>query len=69
MANPFDDENARFVVLVNQENQHSLWPETFAVPGGWMKAFGPESRAGCIAYVDASWIDLRPASVAAALAG
>ena len=69
MANPFDDETARFVVLVNAENQHSLWPETFALPDGWHKVFGPESRAGCIAYVDASWTDLRPATVAAALTG
>ena len=29
MTNPFDDENGRFYVLVNDENQHSLWP-TFA---------------------------------------
>jgi MbtH protein len=69
MANPFDNENGRFIVLVNRENQHSLWPETFAVPEGWMKTFGPETRAGCIAYVDATWTDLRPASVAAAFAG
>jgi MbtH protein len=26
MTNPFDDENATYVVLVNQEGQYSLWP-------------------------------------------
>lgn len=69
MANPFDDENARFIVLVNAENQHSLWPESFTVPDGWMKTFGPESRASCTAYVDATWTDLRPISVVNAIAG
>lgn len=69
MANPFDDEDARFIVLVNQENQHSLWPESFAVPDGWLITFGPESRASCAAYVDATWTDLRPASVARSMAG
>jgi len=63
MANPFDDETGRFIVLVNKENQHSLWPETFIVPDGWLKTFGPESRAGCLAYVEATWTDLRPLSV------
>jgi uncharacterized protein YbdZ (MbtH family) len=31
-ANPFDDESARFLVLVNDENQHSLWPVFADVP-------------------------------------
>ena len=26
MSNPFDDKNATFLVLVNEEGQHSLWP-------------------------------------------
>ncbi|WP_369027930.1 MbtH family NRPS accessory protein, partial [Nocardia farcinica] len=29
MTNPFDDDNARFYVLINDEGEHSMWP-TFA---------------------------------------
>ena len=43
MTNPFDDENGRFYVLVNDENQHSLWPTFADVPAGWTKVFGEDS--------------------------
>ncbi|MEU9356698.1 MbtH family protein [Streptomyces sp. NPDC051840] len=64
-ANPFDDEDARFLVLVNQENQHSLWPAFAEVPGGWTVAHGEDSRAACLAYVEEHWTDMRPASLVA----
>ncbi|WP_415878029.1 MbtH family protein [Mycetohabitans rhizoxinica] len=35
MTNPFDDPNGSFLVLVNSENQHSLWPNFAEVPAGW----------------------------------
>ena len=33
--NPFDDPDGTFVVLVNDEDQHSLWLTSLAVPAGW----------------------------------
>ncbi len=59
----FDDEITTFVVLVNHENQHSLWPECVEIPGGWSAVFGPASRRDCIEYVDRSWTDMRPKSL------
>lgn len=44
MTNPFDDEDGRFFVLVNDENQHSLWPTFAEIPAGWNKVFGEDSR-------------------------
>ncbi len=35
MTNPFDDEEGEFLVLVNDEGQHSLWPVQFDIPEGW----------------------------------
>lgn len=66
MSNPFDDQDGIFLVLVNDENQHSLWPEFAAVPEGWRCVFGPESRPACVSYVEANWTDMRPASLVAA---
>jgi MbtH protein len=63
MTNPFEDADATYVVLVNAENQHSLWPTTIAVPAGWTVRQGPDSRQGCLEYVEANWTDLRPASL------
>ncbi|OXM59754.1 MbtH family protein [Amycolatopsis vastitatis] len=67
MGNPFDDENAHFVVLVNDEGQHSLWPTTVDVPRGWRTVFGPAGRRECQDYVTENWTDLRPRSLVDAL--
>ncbi|MGK3201303.1 MbtH family protein [Amycolatopsis sp. NPDC003865] len=67
MTNPFEDENGTFLVLVNAENQHSLWPSTVDVPAGWTKVHGEDTRAACLEYVEKNWTDLRPASLVAAM--
>lgn len=66
--NPFDKSDGTFLVVVNQEAQHSLWPTSIAVPAGWEVVHeGP--RAHCLDYVDRHWTDLRPASLVRALDG
>lgn len=69
MTNPFEDDNGTFLVLVNDENQHSLWPEFAEVPAGWKTVFGPEQRQACLSYVEEHWTDMRPASLVAAMGG
>jgi MbtH protein len=63
MTNPFDDPDGRFVVLRNEENQHSLWPTFAQVPEGWTVVFPESTRQACLDYVEAHWTDLRPASL------
>ncbi|MFF8275872.1 MbtH family protein [Streptomyces lateritius] len=63
MTNPFDDENGSFLVLVNDEGQHSLWPSSQAVPDGWRSVLGPVGRSEALAHVEANWTDLRPKSL------
>lgn len=65
MANPFDDEQGVFLVVVNQENQHALWPESHDVPAGWRRVFGPDGRRDCLDFVESNWTDLRPARLVA----
>ncbi|AZK92483.1 MbtH family protein [Streptomyces tsukubensis] len=67
-ANPFDDEDGRFYIVVNDEEQHSLWPVFAEVPEGWRVAFGEASRAECLEYVEKNWTDLRPRSLREAMA-
>ncbi|OBJ48099.1 MbtH family protein [Mycobacterium sp. 1423905.2] len=67
-TNPFDDETGRFFVLINDEEQHSLWPEFAAVPVGWRVVFGPDTRADCLAYIERNWSDMRPKSLREAMA-
>jgi uncharacterized protein YbdZ (MbtH family) len=66
-TNPFDDETGTFLVLVNDEEQHSLWPTFADVPVGWRKVFGEASHAECLAYVEEHWTDIRPKSLREAL--
>jgi MbtH protein len=56
------------VVLINAEGQYSLWPPAAAVPEGWTQAHPPAPRADCLAYVEAHWTDMRPASLRDAMA-
>jgi MbtH protein len=74
MPNPFDDPDGRFLVLVNDEGQHSLWPVFADVPAGWTVVFGAESpgdetgepgadRAAALEYVEQHWTDMRPRSL------
>lgn len=65
MTNPFDDESGRFLVLVNSEGAHSLWPDFAAVPDGWSAAFGTASRSECLSYIEELWTDIRPTSLSA----
>ena len=63
MTNPFDDADGRFMVLVNDEEQHSLWPSFAEIPAGWRTVFGENTREACVAYVEEHWTDLRPKSL------
>ncbi|MET9362289.1 MbtH family protein [Streptomyces sp. NPDC006632] len=65
-TNPFDDADGRFLVLVNDEGQHSLWPSFAVVPGGWTVAKEEASRDACLEFVESNWTDLRPRSLATA---
>jgi MbtH protein len=68
MQNPFDDKEGRFLVLVNDEGQHSLWPSFADIPEGWRAVHGPDEREACLNYVEQHWTDLRPNSLAVAMA-
>lgn len=67
-TNPFDDDNGAFFVLVNDEDQHSLWPVFADIPAGWRVVHSEASRAACLDYVEKNWTDLRPKSLRDAMA-
>ncbi|MFD5566294.1 MbtH family protein [Kitasatospora griseola] len=64
MPNPFEDDSARYLVLVNEEQQYSLWPQGTGIPDGWEVVVENETRATCLEYVRENWIDMRPRSLA-----
>jgi MbtH protein len=68
MTNPFEDPEGTYLVLVNDEGQHSLWPAFADVPGGWTVVHPEGSREDCLAYVEENWTDMRPKSLIKAMA-
>ncbi|MGK5627147.1 MbtH family protein [Streptomyces sp. URMC 123] len=62
--NPFEDPTGSYLVLVNDEGQHSLWPAFVGVPDGWSVTHGPDDRETCLERISERWGDLRPTSLA-----
>ena len=56
-----------FRVLINDEEQYSLWPASKDIPPGWHSVHGPDGKNACLAYVEANWTDMRPKSLREAM--
>ena len=58
-----DNDDVIYVVVVNDEEQYSIWPQYKEVPAGWrtVGVFGPRDQ--CLAYIQEVWTDLRPKSL------
>jgi uncharacterized protein YbdZ (MbtH family) len=67
VANPFEDENGVYHVLINEEGQHSLWPSFVAVPDGWAIVHKSDRRAACLEFIEKNWTDMRPMSLIKAM--
>ena len=57
------EDDSRYEVVVNHEEQYSIWPEGREVPLGWRLAGRAGSKAECLAYVEQVWTDMRPLSL------
>lgn len=58
-----ESDSTRYSVVVNDEEQHSLWPADKALPAGWRKAGMEGGKADCLAYIAENWQDMRPLSL------
>jgi MbtH protein len=63
MANPFEDESATYLVVINHEGQYSLWPTFRALPQGWTAVSPTGGRDECLDWIEAHWTDMRPISL------
>jgi MbtH protein len=50
-------------VVVNHEEQYSIWPVDRALPAGWRQAGVTGTEAECLDYIDQTWTDMRPLSL------
>lgn len=63
MTDAEKDDPMRYVVVVNDEEQYSIWPDGRSIPAGW-RAVGIEgAKSVCLSYIGEVWTDLRPLSI------
>ncbi|AXB42501.1 MbtH family protein [Amycolatopsis albispora] len=58
-----DEEDRRYRVVLNHEEQYSIWPEHRENPAGWRDAGKAGTKDECLAYVSEVWTDMRPLSL------
>ncbi len=59
----FDSEDATFHVVMNHEEQYSIWPADRELPAGWRPAGTTGNKRECLEYIDRTWTDMRPLSL------
>jgi|GEM_PF-168446 len=57
------EEGMTFKVVLNHEEQYSIWPADRANPLGWRDAGKQGSKIECLAYIEEVWTDMRPLSL------
>jgi MbtH protein len=57
------EDSVVYKVLVNHEEQYSIWPSQKANPLGWRDASKSGSKAECLAHIGQVWTDMRPSSL------
>jgi MbtH protein len=57
------EDTRTYIVLVNHEEQYSLWLADKDTPLGWKAVGKPGSKDECLAYVKEVWTDMRPLSL------
>jgi MbtH protein len=58
-----EDENLIYTVVVNHEEQYSIWPEYKNIPAGWRAVGKTGLKADCLAFIKEVWTDMRPLSL------
>ena len=58
-----DTEDTKYKVVVNDEEQYSVWAADRGNPSGWRDAPMSGSKSECLAYIKEVWTDMRPLSL------
>ncbi|AGP41605.1 MbtH family protein [Sorangium cellulosum] len=63
MASEEHEDNTIYKVVVNHEEQYSIWPEYRENPLGWRDAGKAGTKAECLDHIKEVWTDMRPLSL------
>jgi MbtH protein len=62
-----DEAERKYEVVVNGEEQYSIWPVGKTIPNGWRTVGKSGDKASCLAYIEEVWTDMRPLSLRKAM--
>lgn len=63
----WDQEDTEFNVVINHEEQYSIWPSYKDIPAGWKAVGVTGTKQVCLDYIEKTWTDMRPLSLRRAL--
>lgn len=52
-----------YIVVINHEEQYSIWPAGRSIPMGWKSVGIDGSKNRCLDYIEKTWTDIRPLSL------
>lgn len=64
-----DDTTTEYEVVINHEEQYSIWPADRDLPAGWNRVGFRGVKADCLAHINEVWTDMRPLSLRKELDG
>lgn len=57
------EDKTIYLVVINEEEQYSIWPEYKEIPYGWRSVGKSGLKPDCLAYIKEVWTDMRPLSL------
>ncbi len=63
MSSNESEDTTSYAVVVNHEEQYSLWPADRELPIGWRLEGKSGTKQECLAHIEAVWTDMRPLSL------
>lgn len=67
MTTETQSDESLYKVVVNHEEQYSIWPVDKENPLGWHDCEKSGTKSDCLEYIDQVWTDMRPLSLRKAM--
>lgn len=58
-----DEDDTTYTVVINHEEQYSIWPTNRELPLGWNEVGKSGTKQECLDYIEEVWTDMRPLSL------
>jgi MbtH protein len=58
-----DEDDTIYEVVINHEEQYSIWPNNRELPLGWNTLGKSGTKQECLDYIEEVWTDMRPLSL------